>query len=33
MHGMRMRHTARQVCNDYEDGTLWYNEKDYKQWL
>ena len=24
---------ALQVCSDYEDGTLWYNAKDYKQWL
>ena len=21
---------ALQVCSDYEDGTLWYNERDYK---
>jgi hypothetical protein len=22
-----------QVCSDYEEGKLWYNEKDYNQWL
>jgi hypothetical protein len=22
-----------QVCSDYEDGTLWYSETDYKRWL
>jgi hypothetical protein len=25
--------TALQVCSDYEDGTLWFSERDYKQWL
>ena len=25
--------TTLQVCSDYEDGTLWYSEKDYKRWL
>jgi hypothetical protein len=24
---------ALQVCNDYEDGTLWFSERDYKRWL
>jgi hypothetical protein len=24
---------ALQVCSDYEDGTLWYSERDYKRWL
>ena len=24
---------ALQVCNDYEDNTLWYSERDYKRWL
>ena len=24
---------ALQVCSDYEDGTLWFSERDYKQWL
>jgi hypothetical protein len=22
-----------QVCSDYEDGTLWFSERDYKRWL
>jgi hypothetical protein len=22
-----------QVCRDYEDGTLWFSETDYKRWL
>jgi hypothetical protein len=22
-----------QVCSDYEEGKLWYSEKDYNQWL
>jgi hypothetical protein len=22
-----------QVCSDYEDGTLWFSETDYKRWL
>jgi hypothetical protein len=22
-----------QVCSDYEDGTLWFSEADYKWWL
>jgi hypothetical protein len=22
-----------QVCSDYEDSTLWFNERDYKRWL
>jgi hypothetical protein len=37
---MKMRHedeacykAALQVCNDYEDGTLWFSERDYKPWL
>jgi hypothetical protein len=25
--------TALQVCSDYEDGMLWYSERDYKRWL
>jgi hypothetical protein len=33
MHGMRMRHATRQSCRDYEDGTLWFSETDYKRWL
>jgi hypothetical protein len=24
---------ALQICSDYEDGMLWYSEKDYKWWL
>ena len=24
---------ALQVCSDYEDGTLWFSERDYKRWL
>jgi hypothetical protein len=24
---------ALQACSDYEDGTLWFSERDYKQWL
>ena len=22
-----------QVCSDYENGTLWFSERDYKRWL
>ena len=24
---------ALHVCNDYEDGMLWYSKRDYKRWL
>jgi hypothetical protein len=24
---------ALQVCSDYEDGTLWFSERDYTRWL
>jgi hypothetical protein len=24
---------ALKVCSDYEDGTLWFSERDYKRWL